>query len=32
MDNIILMDSGILVDTGTDKELSEKNKLYKEIS
>ena len=32
MDNIILMDSGVLIDTGTHEELISKNKLYKEIS
>lgn len=31
MDNIILMDSGLLIDTGTHNELLEKNKLYSEI-
>lgn len=32
MDNIILMDSGILIDSGRHEELLERNKLYKEIS
>lgn len=31
MDNIILMDSGILIDSGTHNELLERNKLYSEI-
>lgn len=32
MDNIILMDSGILIDSGNHEELSKKSKLYSEIS
>ena len=32
MDNIILMDSGLLIDIGTHNELLKKNKLYSEIS
>ncbi len=32
MDNIILMDGGILIDTGTHEELLKKSDLYKEIS
>lgn len=32
MDNIILMNDGVLIDTGTHEELLQKNKLYNEIS